>query len=75
MRVQNTSESCDPRSYEVTKAVEKKAKKKFWGFNGIWTHDLHDTGGTSYQLSYEGLLVVGQVWVQFASQLRGYHFH
>ena len=31
-------------SYEATiKAVAKKAQKKFWGFNGIWTHDLCDT--------------------------------
>ena len=36
LRIQNTSES-DPRSYEATKAVTKKAQKQFWGFNGIWT--------------------------------------
>ena len=37
LRTENTSES-DPRSYEATKAVTKKAQK-----NGIRTHDLRDT--------------------------------
>ena len=49
---ENTSES-DPRNYEATKAVAKKAQKKSWGFNGIWTHNLHDTAAMLYQLSYE----------------------
>ena len=52
--IKNASES-DPCSYEVTKAVAKKAQKKFWGFNKIWTHDLCDTGAMLYQLSYETL--------------------
>ena len=56
----NTNES-DPHSYEATKAVGKKAQKKVWGFNGIRTHELRDTGAMLYQLSYEA----GQVWVQF----------
>ena len=64
LQIENTSES-DPHSYEATKAVAKKAQKKFWGFNGIRTHDLRDTGAMLYQLSYEALLVVGQEWVQF----------
>ena len=34
----------DLRSCEVTYTVTNKAQKKFWGFNGIRTHDLHDTG-------------------------------
>ena len=42
-----------------------KAQNKFWGSNGIWTHDLHDTGAMLYQLSYEALLEAGQVRVQF----------
>ena len=47
----NTSES-DPRSYEVTnKQLQIKPRKKFWGSNGIRTHDLRDTGATLYQLS------------------------
>ena len=25
----------------------------FWGSNGIWTHDLRDTGAMFYQLSFE----------------------
>ena len=43
----------DLRSYEVTKAVTNKAQKKFWGSNGIRTHDLRDTGVVIYQLRYE----------------------
>ena len=38
LQLKNTSES-DPRSYVVTLAVTNKAQKKFWGFNGIQTHD------------------------------------
>ena len=57
-----TSES-DLRSYEV--AVTKKAQKKFWGSNGIRTHDLRDTGAMLYQLSYEASPEAGQVRVQF----------
>ena len=34
----------DLRSCEVTWAVTNKAQKKFWGSNGIRTHDLRDTG-------------------------------
>ena len=41
-------------SYQATKAIAKKAQKKFWGFKGIGTHDLRDT-----------VLGVGQEWVQF----------
>ena len=33
--------------------------KKFWGFNGIRTHDLCDTGAMLYQLSYEASLEAG----------------
>ena len=43
----------------------KQAQKKFWGFNRISTHDLHDTGEMLYQLSYmyDALLVLGQEWI------------
>ena len=51
----------------ATKAVANKALKKFWGFNGIRTHDLRDTGAMLYQLSYEASLEAGQVQVQFIS--------
>ena len=57
LRIENTSET-DFRSYEATKAVAKKAQNEFWGFNGIQSHDLRDTGVMLYQLSYEALLVV-----------------
>ena len=43
----------DLRSCEVTQAVTNKAQKKFWGSNGIRTHDLRDTGAMLYRLSYE----------------------
>ena len=46
-------------------AVTNKAQKKFWGFNGIQTHDLCDTGVMLYQLSYEASWEAGQVRVQF----------
>ena len=49
---------------EATKVVAKKAQEKFWGFNGIQTHDRHDTGAVFYQLSYEASLEAGQEWVQ-----------
>ena len=52
LRIKNRSES-DLRSCEVTEAVTNKAQKKLWGFNGIRTHDLRDTGAMLYQLSYE----------------------
>ena len=55
----------DPCSYEATKSVGQKAQKKIWGFKGIQTHDLCDTGAMLYRLSYEALLGVGQEWVQF----------
>ena len=32
---------------------KEEAWKKKQGFNGIWTHDLLDTGVMLYQLSYE----------------------
>ena len=49
---------------QLLKAVVKKAKKKIWGFNGIWTYDFRDTGAMLYQLSYEALLETGQEQVQ-----------
>ena len=27
-------------------AITSKAQKKFWGYNGIWTHDLRGTSAT-----------------------------
>ena len=59
LRLKNTSES-EPHIYVVT-----WAQKKFWGSNGIWAHDLHDTSAMLYQLDYAALLEAGQVWVQF----------
>ena len=53
--IENTSES-DLH----TKAVAKKAQKKFWGFNGIRTHDICDTSAMLYQLSYEALFQQGR---------------
>ena len=49
--IKNRSE-WDLHSCEVTWAGTNKAQKKFWGSNGIWTHDLCDTGAMLYQLSY-----------------------
>ena len=57
LRIENTSES-DPHSYEATKTVAKIAQRNFWGFNGIRTPDLQDTGVMLYQ-------IIGQEWVQF----------
>ena len=48
------------------KQLQRKPPKKLWGSNGIWNHDLRDTGRpTLYQLSYEASLEAGQEWVQF----------
>ena len=51
----------------VVKQLNQLQKKpeKFWGSNGIQTHDLRDTGAMLYQLSHEVLLKAGQVRVQF----------
>ena len=62
LRIKNRSES-DLRSYEV--AVTYKAQKKFWGSNGIRTHDLRDPVAILYRLSYEVSREAGQVRVQF----------
>ena len=64
LQIKNTSES-DPQIYKATEAVAKKAQKKFWGFNRILTHDLHNTTAMLYQLSYEASLEAGQEQVQF----------
>ena len=64
LRIKNRSET-DLRSCEVTKAVTNKAQKKIWGFNGIRTHDLRDTGATLYGrsiiLSYNGYKLNSQL--------------
>ena len=61
--IENTSKD-DPRCHEATKGVTNRDQKKFWGFNRIQTHDLHDTSVTLYQLSYEVFLGLGvrQEW-------------
>ena len=64
LRIKSTSES-DPRSYKVTKAVTNKAQKKFWGSNGIRTHDLRDAGAMLYRLGYEASIEAGQELVKF----------
>ena len=46
------------------KQLQRKPRKKFWGFNRIWTHDLRDTSAMLYQLNYEALLEAGEEWVQ-----------
>ena len=43
----------------------KTSPEKFWGFNGIWTHALCNTGAMPHQLGYEASLEAGQVRVQF----------
>ena len=46
-----------------------KVQKKFWGFNGIWTHHLSvNTHAMPYQLTYEVSLETGQVRVQFVPE-------
>ena len=48
MKVKN-----DHRSKFSNLSNWKEEAWKSQGFNGIWTHDLHDTGAMLYQLSYE----------------------
>ena len=55
----------DLHSCEVTYAVTNKAQKKFWGSNGIQTHDLRDTSAMFYRLRYEASPEAGQMQVQF----------
>ena len=43
----------------------KPRKKEIWSFNGIWTHDLRNTGAMLCQLSYEASPEAGQERVQF----------
>ena len=45
--------------------LQIKPREKFWGSNGIQTHNRRDTGVMLYQLSYEASLEAGQVPVQF----------
>ena len=60
---------------QLTKAVAKKAKNKFWGSNGIQTHDRFITRAMLYQLSYEALLEAGQEWVQYIPVIwREWHY-
>ena len=40
----------------MKKLKQLQIKSRRNGFNGIWTHDLRDTGAMLYQLSYEALL-------------------
>ena len=56
------------------KQLQRKARKKIWGFNGIWTHDLCNTGVMLYQLNYGALLEAGQVRVQMTGALSLYEF-
>ena len=51
--------------------VISAVKKKFWGSNGIQTHDLRDTSAMLYELSYEASLEAGQVRVQFIPVIMG----
>ena len=67
--ITRTRSESDLRSCKATLAIAKKAQKKFWGFNGIWTEDLRDTGAMLYQLSYEASPEAGQVRVQFIPPL------
>ena len=39
----------------TTEAIVKLKPKKNSGLNGIWTHDLCDTGAVLYQLSYQAI--------------------
>ena len=50
---------------KVIFTVVKQLKQllKFWGSNGIQSHDLCNTGVMLYQLSYEASLEAGQEWV------------
>ena len=62
LRIKSRGES-DLPSCELT----NKAHQKFWGFKGIRTHDLRDTGAMLYELSYEASMGAGQLRVQFIS--------
>ena len=43
------------------KQLQRKPRKKLWGFNRIQTHDPCNTSAMLYQLSYEVSLDAGQV--------------
>ena len=48
-------------------------KEEAWknqGFNGIRTHDLHDTGAMLYQLSYEATHWERGQFIEFISPVR-----
>ena len=51
-------------NFSRTFTNKAQEKLKVWGSNGIWTHDLHDTGAMLYQLSYEASLEADQMRVQ-----------
>ena len=65
----NNGRESDLRSCEVTYAVTNKAQKKIWGFNGIQTHDLRDTGAMLYRLSYEASLLCSACLANFLVQM------
>ena len=54
--IKNNRSESDLCSSEATfKSSCKESPEKIRGFNGIQTHDLHNTGAMLYQLSYEAL--------------------
>ena len=54
-----------PAVVKQLKQLQRISRKKFWGFKGIRTDDLRDTGAMLYWLSYEASPEAGQVRVQF----------
>ena len=49
----------------VSSSKKLKDQNKICGFNGIWTHELCNTGAMLYQLGFEASMEAGQVRVQF----------
>ena len=54
----------DHRSYEQKLSSCEIKPEKNLGLNGIWTHDLYDTGPVPYQLSYQANWELVTLWVR-----------
>ena len=50
----------DHRSY----AHNFSSCKKYSGLNGIWTHELCDTGAMFYHLSYQANWELARLWIR-----------
>ena len=66
MKVKNDHRS---KCSNLIKQLERRSLKTFFGFNGIRTRYLRDTGAMLYQLSYEATHWKGGQFIEFISHI------